>query len=188
MNWKRIRNWSVGGAAIGAAVLARRSRRRSKGEIKPIPADVQHIEIVTDEREINHQGERYLSHAVYHCTPTRFRVYSLLRTGEAGKHGQTIYHVAPSMQVRRQKGSPESEFLPQERFYATLNLYVESRRDPLPDHLAKGREIEFRKCHVGGSLNGVETGERILAMAPILRYTIERGESESNSSDDSNRS
>ncbi|HSR52887.1 MAG TPA: hypothetical protein VLV83_18840 [Acidobacteriota bacterium] len=166
---------SLGGLVLGAAaVWAKRSRRKAREAPLPIPPDVAEVDILTEERLITHRDRDYLSQAVYRCTPTRFRVWSFLASGggqggDQGKpRGLPIYYVSPRVFIRpRGEDESERQVLSEEKFYATLHVYVEDRSEPLPGCIGKGRLVEFHKCHVGGSLNGVETGDRIVTMAPV---------------------
>ncbi|HSR68466.1 MAG TPA: hypothetical protein VLU25_11025 [Acidobacteriota bacterium] len=188
VNWKerlKKHRWlGLGGLVVGGAVAlwANRSRKKSQEAPTPIPDDVGEVEIITEERRISHRGKDYRSRAVYHCTPTRFRVWSFLASGSGGPGGEEsgsgkprglpIYYVSPRVFVRPQEGKdePPSQVLSEEKFYATIHVYVEDRREPLAGCIARGRVVEFHKCHVGGSLNGVETGDRIISMAPVHEF------------------
>ncbi len=172
MKWKRILNWGLGGLAVGtAAVLARRSRTRAKWAPETIPEDVQAIEVLTESRNSAYEGRRFTSRTFYRCTPTRFRLWSFLRDEDAedetGSRGQVIYHVSPEVRLESPDSGVEVEVLPEEKFYATINVLVDRARDSLPGLIARGQLLEFRKCHVGGSINGIETGERIVTESRV---------------------
>lgn len=160
-------------------MLAGRSRRRSREKPRAIPEDLAHIVIVTDARQVNKGDAQGLASTRYRCTPTRFRVWSFLRPRsdhESGPGGQLIYHVSPEIHFRRDPDSPHEETLSEESFYATIHLQAESKREALAGKICRGRLLEFHKCHVGGSLNGVETGEKLVTMTPVVDYHLARKE------------
>lgn len=175
-SWKKILNWGgLGGLALGAALVARKRRKRNREKPVPIPDSADRIEIVTEERHNVLDGKTFISRAHYRLEPTRFRVWSFLRQPEddqSAQKGQRIYHLTPEVRVFPAEDPENPSIVREERYYATLHLYTEGRRDPLPAHLARGYLVEFRKCHVGGSINGVETGEKVISLAPVAHYEI----------------
>ncbi len=175
-NWKKILNWGgLGTLALGAAWVARKRRRGNGEKPVPVPDSAQRIEIVTEERKNVLEGKTYHSRAHYRLEPTRFRVWSFLRQpedDESAHKGQRIYHVTPEVRVFPIDDPENPSIVREERYYATLHLYTEGRRDPIPSHLARGHLVEFKKCHVGGSVNGVETGEKVISLAPVARFEV----------------
>ena len=59
----------------------------------------------------------------------------------------------------------DSDVLQEEKFYATLNSSIDG--GVIPDTIARNALIEFHKCHVGGSMNGIETGAKVVSRSPI---------------------
>ena len=180
MDWKKGWKWGIGGAVLGlAAVWAGRKRQKRVDPPQPIPEQIEFLEIVTEERPIIHEGRPCKSSARYHCAPTRFRVWSFLRRAtddeEGGASSSRIFHITPEIRIyspANQYGEAFEEIIPQEKFYATLHVYTRTQHMPLADHIGRGRIVEFRKCHVGGSLNGVETGEKIVTMAAVADFSV----------------
>lgn len=178
MRWKKWFWSGLGGALMGAgAIFASRYRRRKKahfGRPEPIPEDVEGIEIETEELELRYRDEPYFSRAVYHCSPTPFRVWSLLQADSPALsgRGRRIFYVQPEILFRAAGQDRTSEKLAEERFYATLHVYSPLPGRSVAAHIARGQLLEFRKCHVGGSMNGVETGDKIVTMAPVASFQI----------------
>ncbi|MFQ5739331.1 MAG: hypothetical protein ACE5JX_09990 [Acidobacteriota bacterium] len=173
MKWKKFLFSGLGGLAVAAvAWVARRGqRRRSIGEPLPIPDDVGVITIETEEIEQTYRRRTYLSKVVYTCHPTKFRVWSFLRKpggGETQAPSERIYHISP-VTYFRSRSRDDRTSLAAEEFYATLHLPLNGGRESLSGHIAQGANLEFHKCHVGGSMNGVKTGDQVVA-APIRAF------------------
>ena len=64
----------------------------------------------------------------------------------------------------------EVEVLQEEKFYATLHCLIAGRVSA--DRIAEGALIEFHKCHVGGSMNGIETGEKVVSRSPVAHFEL----------------
>lgn len=162
--------------AVGvAAVVTRKRRFRQTGRPIRVPDELESVLIDTEPFPVSYRGQGYLSQTSYLCHPTPFFVLSVLGVGEpeassGGKaNREKIYHVSPTIRM----SSPVDEdvqTLPEERFYATLYLRVQEGRKNLPGHLGKGYHLVFRKCHVGGSMNGVPTGEELATLSPIEHF------------------
>lgn len=181
MNWKKVFWTGLGGAVVGVlgVMAGRQIRKRRAEQPQPVPPDVSSLRIETEELELYYRGKPYLSRTIYSCRPTRFKVWNLLESQasqrdpeEARKGGLRIFHVTPVLEFRSRE-EDEVESFPEEKFYASLHLRCEKRRRTLPEHLARGDYLEFHKCHVGGSMNGVATGDRILTNAPVSHYEFE---------------
>lgn len=177
MNWKKVLWTGLGGAVVGVlGVMAGRHVQKRRAERpQPIPADVSSLRIETEQMLLHYRDKPYLSRTIYNCRPTRFRVWSLLGSsadGEPGDSGLRIFHVTPVLEFRPQQ-EDELETFSEEKFYATVHLRCEKRKRNLAEHLARGSYLEFHKCHVGGSMNGVATGDRILTTAPVAHFEFE---------------
>lgn len=87
-----------------------------------------------------------------------------------------VYHVTYSRLVERPdaNGSGESE-KEKSRYYGTVTAGPIKGESCGRNSLARGAILEIRKCYVGGSSNGVETGEVHRSSAPILNYRFEYG-------------
>jgi len=127
----------------------------------------------TQERQVPYRDSVYLSSGIYTCVPTQFYVPSFLsaspgKTDEVAT--QMVYHVTPEIIYRLPDQPGEREVFQGERFYATVYLYPGAGRRSVPNQIAVGCYLEFHRCHVGASPNGVETGERITTLAPVASF------------------
>ena len=172
VRWRKYLFPGVSGALVGfAAVLCRRlSRRRRASVVQDIRSSEKRILIVTEEQARPYRGREYLSRVSYTCEPSRFKVWRFLHSsgrndGEAAS--QRIYHIAPVIEFKSSHGE-EAEVVQEEKFYATLHGLIAGRVSP--DRIAESSLIEFHKCHVGGSMNGVETGEKVVSRSPVARF------------------
>ncbi|MBI2821428.1 MAG: hypothetical protein HYX74_04335 [Acidobacteria bacterium] len=172
MKWGRI-GLFLSGIALGSTVFMARKKRVPLPAPWWIPEKPEPFSIVTDELEWSHENQRYRSHLEYFCQPTQFRLWNLLdldlyrvrhEQGQAMR-GDSIFHVILKVHLRgKDKGVVTLE---EERFYATIHTHRGSGTTTLASAVQVGRYVEFRKCHVGGAPNGIETGERVVSMAPV---------------------
>ena len=169
LEWRKYLFPGVSGALVGfAAVLARRrSRRRRAPVAQDVRGSEKRILIVTEEQARPYRGREYLSRVSYTCEPSRFKVWRFLHSSEENDGeaaSQRIYHIAPVIEFKSSDGE-EAEVVQEEKFYATLHGLIAGR--VTPDKIAESALIEFHKCHVGGSMNGVETGEKVVSRSPV---------------------
>ena len=176
MDWKKALYSGLGGALLGAAAVVVYRKRKAACAPKPLssPYGPVAVEIRTQERQVPYRDSVYLSSGVYTCVPTQFYVPTFLsvspgNTGEVST--QMVYHVSPEIIYRLPDQPGEREVFQGEKFYATLYLYPGDGRRSVPDQIAVGCYLEFHRCHVGASPNGVETGERITTLAPVASFT-----------------
>ena len=179
MKWKRLGlglgGLFLSGLALGSTVVL--SRRRKQPETLPppwlIPENPGPFSIVTEELEWTDENQRFRSRREYDCQPTQFRVWRLMdldlyrvrREGNDRMSGYPVFHVTPKLSVWGADGKITS--VDEERFYATIYAHRGKTETTLASCVQVGRYVEFRKCHVGGALNGIETGERVVSMAPV---------------------
>jgi len=174
VKWKKLLVTGLGGLAFGAvAVVAQKRRKKRRAEApQPIPGHVKLVEIETEPLDLTYRDQPYQSRSRYTCSPTQFSVWSLLEAGadsdEKEGKGLRIFHVTPVIEFFSQEGRTET--VAEEKFYATLHLRCEKSHRHLPEHLARGDYAEFHKCHVGGSMNGVPTGDRVLTTTPVADF------------------
>ncbi len=178
LRWKRFFVASLGGVLFGTVAMLG-IRRKKKPESDPpeaIPDDIERIEIETDTRELTYRGEACVSWGVYKCIPTQFRVWKILDVPALGPKkslsGQRIYHISPQIYFRPKLDRDRQEEISDENFYATLYLHSPLPQQALADYIARRRYVEFRKCHVGGSLNGVEAGGKLITTTTVASYRI----------------
>ena len=173
LRWRKFLFPGLSGALVGfAAVLARRRSRRASSP-REVPSSDKRILIVTEEQARPCRGREYLSRATYTCEPSPFKVWQFLRPS-GGSNGQApsqrLYHITPVIEFKLSDGG-KAEVLQEEKFYATLYSLIAGR--VTADRIAEGALIEFHKCHVGGSMNGIETGEKVVSRSPVALLEIE---------------
>ena len=185
-NYRKWFLWSsLGSLAVGAAVtLARRTRRM---EIRPLfcrklPRECHEIILWTERFEVEDHGARFFVHDRYALQPTSFKVWSILDlpsaglTGGSGPEGSAIYHVTRTRIADEANGISVKLAPPQqERFYGVVAVLDPSGRLCAGSAIARGGILEIKKCYVGGSSNGVASGEIHRSAAPILNYRIDYG-------------
>ena len=64
----------------------------------------------------------------------------------------------------------DSDVLHEEKFYATLHSSIDG--GVIPDPIDQNALIEFHKCHVGGCMNGIETGAKVVSTSPIELFEL----------------
>jgi len=88
---------------------------------------------------------------------------------KSGPRGTAIYHVT---HVRVLEESPEEEHLT-DRFYGVVTVVDAAGKPCARNSIARGGILEIRKCYVGGSSNGVESGEVHRSLGRVLNYRID---------------
>jgi hypothetical protein len=174
---------SLGSLAVGAAVtLARRTRRMERRHFscRKLPRECHEIILWTERFEVEEPGARFFVHDRYDLQPTSFKIWSILDlpsaglSGSSGPEGSTIYHVTRTRIADEADGiSLKLEPPLHERFYGVVAVFDPSGRFCARGAIARGGTLEIKKCYVGGSSNGVESGEIHRSAAPILNYRIE---------------
>ncbi|HEY2930669.1 MAG TPA: hypothetical protein VGK99_02910 [Acidobacteriota bacterium] len=179
MQWKKI-GLGIGGLFLSGAALGSTlffaHRKRDESALSPpywIPEYPQPFSIITEELEWTHEGERFRSRLEYSCQPTQFRVWSLVdvdlyriqREGGPALSGHPIFHI--TLRVHLRDADQRETVMDDEKYYATIHTHRGKSATTLASCIQVGRYVEFRKCHVGGSLSGIETGERVVSMAPV---------------------
>jgi len=185
MKWKKLGlglgGLFLSGVALGSTVFFARKKSEPLPPPYWIPDPPAPFSILTDEIEWKQDKQAFRSHLEYSCQPTQFRVWSLVdldlyrmqRAGGPAVEGHPIFHITSKMSLRQSDGMTTTI---DERFYATIHTHRGKSLTTLASCIQVGRYVEFRKCHVGGSLNGIETGERIVSMAPVKEIRTELGD------------
>jgi hypothetical protein len=178
-NHSRLLLWSsIGTVAVGAAVaFARRPRRAATRVLacRKIPRHCQGVLLWTERFALEEKGARFYAHDRYYLQATPFRVWSVLDLsaqgvpGESGAGGAGIYHVT---HVRVLESHNEEEHL-QDRFYGVVSVLDAAGRSCGTNCIARGGILDIKKCFVGGSSNGIESGEAHRSQSPILNYRID---------------
>ncbi len=174
---KKLFFWSsLGGLALGATVAwSRKPKRRPAPALvfRRIPAEFQSLEIWTERYRMHDaEGREQIVRDKYALQPTRFKLWSVLELGasEGRPTGTPIYHVAHTRLVDRGAQGEEATLL--ERFYGTVSTAGTEGTGRHVNCLARGGVLEIDKCYVGGTSNGVLSGETHRSPSPILNYQI----------------
>lgn len=168
---------------MGAAItLARRPRRIACPPLacRKIPRECHGIYLWTERFDVEVAGARRFAHDRYYLQLTPFKVWSvfdLSYRGAPGKslpEGAAIYHVTHlrSLADGGEKEAHEEELL-QDRFYGIVTVVDAAGRCCGANAIARGGILEIRKCYVGGTSNGIESGEVHQSIGRILNYRFE---------------
>lgn len=178
-NYKRLFLWSsLGSLAVGAAVtLARKSKKMEHRPLacRKIPRECHGVILWTERFEIEVNGILCRAHDRYHLQPTPFKVWSVLDLNlqaaprKSGPEGAAIHHVTHTRLVEYNQ---EEELL-QDRFYGVVTVVDATGKSCGNNCIARGGTLEIKRCYVGGSSNGVESGEVHRSLAPVLNYRID---------------
>ncbi len=182
--YKKLFLWSsLGSLAVGAAVaLARRPKHDADQPLacRKLPRACHGIHLWTERFEIELWGAGRFVHDHYYLQPTPFKVWSVLdlsfqgTPGRTGPEGAAIYHVT-HIRALEQGGEdqPEAEEYLQDRFYGVTTVVDGAGRSCGPNAIARGGFLEIKKCYVGGTNNGVDSGDVHRSIGRILNYRIE---------------
>lgn len=137
-----------------------------------IPEQCHGVLLWTERFEVEEEGVRHHAHDRYYLQPTPFKVWSVLELNvqnASGQSGAAIYYVT-HMRVLG-KNSEEAHL--KERFYGVVTIVDAAGKSCPSNSLARGGTLEIKKCYVGGSTNGVESGEVHRSLGRVLNYRIE---------------
>jgi hypothetical protein len=177
-NWKHMFVWSsIGGVVLGAAVTLARKKRKGTNQAvvcRRIPAGWQCFSVWTERFNLEESGQRKLAHDLYYFEATPFKVWSVLDLAASAKrmqNGAPVYHVTQTRIIERWESERwmESERI-MDRYYGTIILLAEGGKPFGRNMISRGGTLEIRKCLVGGSSNGIETGEKHRSEGRILNY------------------
>jgi len=180
--WKRLFFWSSLGSLAAGATLAvtRRSGKITESPLvcREIPHGCERLWAWTVRFPVDVEGREQLAHDEYLLQATPFKAWSVLDLGAEGdsrrRRGNTIYHVTYRRLGESGNGDPRSEIeLLFDRFYGTLDVVGANGRACGANRIARGGTLEIKKCYVGGTSNGVETGEVHHSEGPILNYRFD---------------
>ncbi len=183
-NYKKLFFWSsLGSLAVGTAVaLSRRPRRAADQPLacRKLPRACQGIHLWTESFEVEVWGAKRFVYDHYYLQPTPFKVWSVLdlsyqsAPGRPGPEGAAIYHVTHirALEQGEDEAAQAEEYL-QDRFYGVVTAVDDTGRCCGPNSIARGGTLEIKKCYVGGTSNGVESGEVHRSIGRILNYRIE---------------
>jgi hypothetical protein len=182
---KKMIVWSsLGSVAAGAVVaLARRKGKRGPDArflCEKIPPRCQRVYVWTEPYTMHGSAGDLLVRSQYILLATPFLVWSVLdlplSTGVRKAEGGAVYHITHQKSVdARGVDAAETESSEPERYYGTLGALLPGEKAAAKNALSRGAVLEIRKCYVGGSSNGVETGEVCQSPAPVLNYRFEYG-------------
>ncbi len=180
--WKRAFLWSSLGSIVAGTVVAlvRRTRATPDAplECHAIPADCQTVSLWTEQFNVESAGGVEAVQDKYVLRVTPFKAWSVLALGggpEGEKpSGSAIYHVT---HMRFPEAVVGNEFADEgkllDRFYGVVVTRSPRGTSSPCNHIARGGILEIRKCLVGGTSHGVETGEVHRSIAPILNFRFE---------------
>ena len=181
-NWKKVFLWSslgLGGLAVGTSVALTRMGRKPRPlplRYEQIPRRCQRIILWTELFPIAEDGKKFSAHDEYLLQPTSFKVWSVLELPSAGSalrgEGATVFHVSVSRYVISGGAErPRKREVWNDKFYGII---VSSDPEGMaPNGIARGASLTISKCYVGGTANGVESGELHRSMGRILNYRFE---------------
>ncbi len=179
--YKSMFFWSsLGSIAVGAAfTLARRSRKHDPHPLacRKIPKECHGVSLWTERFEVDDAGSLRYAHDRYYLQPTPFKVWNVLDLDfhaaprKPGLEGAAIHHVT---HWRLLEDNPDGEQM-QDRFYGVVTVVDSSGKSCGNNCIARRGILEIKRCYVGGSSNGVESGEVHRSLAPILNYRIDYG-------------
>jgi hypothetical protein len=184
--YKKLFFWSsLGSIAVGATIaLARRQKQAPYPPLacRKIPRAALGVHLWTERFEVNDGGTRQYVHDRYFLQPTHFKVWSVLdlsfrsSPGRSVPEGAAIYHVTQLRAVENTDANQHEEFM-LDRFYGIVTVTeAAGRRSCGVNAIARGGILEIRKCYVGGTNNGVESGEVHRSIGRILNYRFEMPE------------
>lgn len=176
-NLKKLFLWSsLGSFALGVTLaLARKPKKPSAPPLvyRPIPPECNRVEIWSERYRIgDSEGREQIAREQYTLQPTRFKLWSVLDLGAPSSKpaGTPIYHVTHLRLVDR--GEEGEEEVLSERFYGIVSTVGVEGTGRRTNCLARGGILEIDKCYVGGTSNGVLSGETHRSPGPILNYQI----------------
>ncbi len=178
--WAKAFIWStLGGAAVGAAAVLAGTRRRKQTpalRCQRIPEECSRVVLWTEAFQVKEEGAVYACHDTYVLQVTPFRAWSVLElpseAGRSGAEGLTVFHVTHLRGCDViDTQAPVERVL--DRYYGTIAL-IDPNGEPCGRNcLARGGVLQVAECLVGGSANGVETGNVRRSAAPILNFRFE---------------
>jgi len=181
-NWKRVFFWSslgLGGLAVGTSVALTRIGRKPRRlplRYEQIPRRCQRIILWTELFAIEEGGKKLSAHDEYLLQPTSFKVWSVLELPASGTalrgEGASVFHVTVNRYVitGAAEKSKKRE-VSKDTFYGIIVSSGPS--DEATNRIARGASLTISKCYVGGTANGVESGELHRSMGRILNYRFE---------------
>jgi hypothetical protein len=178
--WARAFLWSTfGGFAVGAAAVLAGTRRRKQPPVlrcQRIPEGCSGIVLWTEAFQVQDADGTCTCHDTYILQVTPFKAWSVLELssepGCEGPEGSTIFHIT-HMRARDTVGSLATVDSVLDRYYGTISLIDPNGESCGRNRLARGGVLQVAECLVGGSANGIETGNVRQSAAPILNYRFE---------------
>ena len=179
-NWKKVFLWSsIGGLAVGTSVALTRIGRRPRPlplRYEYIPRRCQRVILWTELFSIVQGGKKVSAHDEYLLQPTSFKVWSVMELPSSSSalrgEGATVFHVSVSRYViTGEAEKSRKREVSNDKFYGII---ISS--DPAgvpPNGIARGASLTISKCYVGGTANGVESGEVHRSKGRILNYRFE---------------
>jgi hypothetical protein len=183
-NYKKLFLWSsLGSIAVGTAVAIAKHQKRviyPPLACRKIPRTCVALHVWTERFAVNEAGVRHFAHDRYQMQPTHFKLWNVLdlsfRSSPARllPEGATIYHITQLRSFENDDENQGDEFM-LDRFYGVVTVVEPANRRSGcgVNSIARGGVLEVRKCYVGGTSNGVESGEIHRSSGRVLNYRIE---------------
>ncbi len=179
--WTKALFWStVGGAAVGAAAVLAGNRRRTRAPAlicQRIPEGCSRVVLWTETFELRGEdGVQRTCQDIYILQVTPFKAWSVLELpsepGRSGPEGSAVYHVTHlrAGDAMDPQAARESVL---ERYYGTISLIDRNGESCGRNRLARGGVLQVSECLVGGTANGIDTGNVKSSAAPILNFRFE---------------
>jgi len=155
----------IGGLLIGGAVVVVKKRKKDKTVPAPVklPEEAQWIILKSGEFEIASNDQKIKVRTEYTLQPTHFKVWRLL---EGENQGLVVYYITPRQFLNNPDGSKKE--VKGEAFYGLVA--IPGKKRDLLSHVQKGNRVVFHICLVGGSPNGIPTGEKIISRGTLEEW------------------
>lgn len=159
-NWKGLAFWSgMGGIVAGGALVAYKKGyiRQGAPSVVPIPDDCEEVTLrMTPGSDRSREAPQGVK-CCYHLHKTPFLTWSIM---DKSSRGHRVFFVTPRITLCGGKGEQDDHR--REPFYAVVGTPLYPKKRALMDHIQEGSPVVFFLCFVGGSSNGVLTGEKVV--------------------------
>lgn len=168
-NWKPIAFWSgLGGLLFGGAIYAyKKGYVGNNNPVQPLPPDAGEIILQTTAVQVESDEDTHSVRSEYHLQLTPFRIYSIM---DKRRPGHPVYFITPNRFVLMPDGRERT--IQTESFYAMVGIPRFAKRRDLIGHVRKDSQVVFHICLVGGSTNGIPTGEKVISQGKLSSWNV----------------